>query len=180
MTNDDVLFLAQALGAVDAPDMEPDFNYAVAHNLREAEKISETIRDAVKPGDDFKKFEDEMQELRLKYTRNDSEGNPIMNERDAGGGRTTSTYDIPGLNNPNSPFNLAVKKCKEEFKTEIDKQEKKLEFLKNNNTKADIMMIDKEDWPTGLSRVAADGIFLMTNPPAKKKEKPAKKKETEK
>ena len=178
MTNNDVLFLAQVLGEVDAPDMEPDFNYAVSHNIREAEKVSEIIRDAVKPGEEFKEFEKEMQDLRLKYTNKDPEGNPIIIKREANG-RVTSTYDIPGLNHTQSPFNLEVEKCKERFKAVIDKQEKKLEFLKEKNTKADIIMVDKSDWPkSGLSRIAADAVFLMTNPPSKNG-KPSTKKETD-
>ena len=179
MTNDDVLFLAQALGAVDAPEMEPDFNYAVSHNLRQAETVAETIRDAVKPGEKFDEYKKEMQNLRLEFTRKDDDDNPITFKDENIRGQVT--YDIPGLSNPGSPFNLAVEECKEKFKAEIKEQEKRLEFLKSKNTKVDIMMIDVDDIPKGLSRVAMDGVFLMTNPPVKKAKKPAtKKKETEK
>jgi len=166
MTNDDVLFLAQTLGQVNVPNMEPEFNYAVASNLREAEKVAKIIQDAIKPGEDFKNFEKGMQKLREKHARKDDKGKPISTKYEVAG-LPKVTYDIPNINDPNGAFNKAVTKIRDEFKETIENQEGRLSFLEKENEEIKLIMVDVSDIPKGLSRRAMDGVYLMTNKPEK-------------
>jgi len=168
MTNEEVLFVANNLTAVDAPDMEPEFNYAVSGNLTEAERIAKKIRDALKPSDEVKAFEKKMQALREKHALKDEKGDSKFTMIPTPSGQPTKQYTIPGSESDTSPFSKAVAKLKEEYKKDTDKHEKKMEFLEEENKDFKPEWIDLADVPTGLPRRAMDALFFVIKKPEKK------------
>lgn len=160
MTNDDVIFLAESLPFVDAKEMDPDFNYAVSHNLRLCENVAKDIQKAISPTDDFKKFEEDMNKLREKYANKDEHGKLIKQTQQTSNGMMVF-YDIPDMSNPKSKFNVGSDKLKKEFQKTIDKREEQMEFLKKENAQVKLMMVDKDLLPKGLTRRAMDAVFFM-------------------
>jgi len=161
MTNDDVLFLAQTLPLVDAPDMDPDFNYLVSAAMRLAEGVEKDIKKALEPKKVFQDYLDAMEELRKTHAKKDKEGKPIQ-KIEAGPNGPVKQYDIPDVNNLSSPFQKAVEKLNEDSKVALDARKKQLEFLDKENKNYNPDFISRDLHPKGLSRRAMDAIFLIT------------------
>jgi len=161
MTNDDVLFLSQTLPLVDAPDMDPDFNYLVSAAMRSAEGIAKDIEKALTPKKGFQDYLDAMEELRKTYARKDKDGDPIK-VVEAGEMGPQKKYDIPDVNNLNSPFQKAVEKLNSDSKVALDERKKQLLFLDKENKNYNPDFISRDLHPKGLSRRAMDAIFLIT------------------
>lgn len=168
MTNEEVLFVANNLTAVDAPDMEPGFNYSVSGNLTEAERVAKKIRDAIKPSDEMKEYEKKMQELREKHSDKDEKGNPKFTIIILPNGQSSKQYTIPAAESPNSPFGKDIKKLKDEYQKHIDKYEKNSEFLQEENKDFKPEWIELEDVPKGLPRAAMDALYYVIKKPTKK------------
>jgi hypothetical protein len=166
MTNDDVLFLAENLPDVDVPDMDGDFNYAVSYNMREAERIAVSIRKVIASKEGMKEYLKGVQALREEYADKDPTGKPITTERPVKGGVQT-LYAIPGLQNPNSPFNKAVEELKEKHKKDFEEEEKQMEFLQKENKQFKPLTVTRRQVPKGLSRRAMDAVFLFVEKPKK-------------
>ena len=160
MTNEEILFLVENLPQVDAPNMEQDFNYAVSFNLYEAEKIKKSIDKSLelKPG--LKAFNGAMDDLRKKHADQDEEGEPVSIFI-AGPLGPQKQYQIPGIDNPSSPFQKAVEQLKIKHKKDFDDREKQLEFLSKPNKQFKPIMVSHKDVPKGLSRIAMDAVFLF-------------------
>ena len=167
MTNEEVLFVANNLTAVNAPDMEPDFNYKVSANLSEAEKVAKNIREAVKPGEKLEEYEKEIQALREKYAMKDDKGNPNVRTITLPGGQVRKEYDIPGGDSKTSEFGKALDKLKKKYQEDLDKQEEKMKFLEKENKEFKPTLIDLEDVPKGLTRQAMDALFYVIKKPEK-------------
>jgi len=166
MTNDDVIFLSEVLPLVNVPDMEPDFNYAVSFNLREAEKIAVDINKAIEPKPGMEAYDKSAQELREEYAEKDPDGNAAFTAEATEHGPIRH-YKIPGLEVSSSLFNMAVAKLKKKHEKDFKEREVQLEFLKKENKQIKLLEISKSDIPKGLSRRAMDAVFLFTKKPKK-------------
>lgn len=140
------------------------FTYVVTKNKEVLAPEVKAIREALKPIEKYKEYEDRIQELNVKFANKDQKGNPVR--FDLGQGRFV--YDIPGLNLSESEYSKAVEKAKEEFKDIIDKQEKKNEadqkFLQEEST-VDIMKISLKIVPEDAPQEVMDGLYFMIKEP---------------
>lgn len=160
MTNKQVLALAEGLPFVDVPDMTGAFNYAVSANLLEAQRISKSINDGIKPDAKMEEYDEKSKKLLEDHSNKDKDGKVISTEHQIGN-KVMIHYDIPGIGDPESKYSKAFEKLKEEYKEVIKAHEKKLEFLDVKNNEFKPLMITLDEIPKGLSRLASDAIFPL-------------------
>lgn len=160
MTNKQVLALAEGLPFVDVPDMTGAFNYAVSANLLEAQRISKSINDGIKPDEAMKEYDKKSKKLLEDHSNKDKDGKPISTDHRIGN-KLMTHYDIPGIGDTKSKYSKAFEKLKEEYKDVIKTHEKKLEFLDVKNNEFKPVMIHIDEIPKGLSREASDTILPL-------------------
>lgn len=168
MTNEEILFMANNLTAVDAPEMDAEFNYYVSANLNEAERVAKNIREAIKPGEKLEEYDKEVQALREKYATKDEKGNPNVQIIKLPNGQQQRQYDIPGGESKTSEFGKALEKLRTKYKKDLDDQKEKMKFLEKENKEFKPVMIDLDDVPKGLNRQAMDALFYVIKKPEKK------------
>lgn len=156
MKNQDVLYLAMALKDVDAPEMEPGFNYAISATLADANKVAETIKKALAPTEEYSKYEEELQALREKFAEKDENGDPKFFSNNG-----VKQYVIKDIGKPGNPFSKAVEKLQEKNKEVIDKREKQLEFIFEENKDFKPHTVSVAQIPKGLSRASMDAVYLI-------------------
>lgn len=158
MTNQEVVYLANVLKEVDAPEMEPSFNYAISATLSDAIKISEDIKKALVPTEEFSQLEKDLQGLREKHAEKDEEGKPKTVTFEGG----MKQYVIVDAEKPTSPFGKAVAKLQEKYKEAIKKRDEQLDFITKENEDFEPHKITVDQIPKGLSRAAMDAVFMIT------------------
>jgi hypothetical protein len=162
----DCLRLFEGLGEVNASNMSAKFNYAISKNRNMLEGIIKDLNKTIEETDDFKKYREAKNKILEKYARKDSEGNPIMVNQDAGGGRTIRVYDVPErfLTDPGTSCGIELQSLRKKHKKVIDEREKQIDSY--NELLEDIsefvpFLIDLKEVPSGLSRRAMDAVFLI-------------------
>ncbi len=161
MTNRQVVALAEGLPFVDVPDMTGAFNYAVDANLLEAQRFAPSIKKAIKPDDKMLEYEEKSKKLMEDHSK-DKEGK-IQSTEHRIGNQIMIHYDIPGLGDPESEYDKAFYKLKEEHKGVIHAHNKRLEFLDRENKEFSPIMIHVSEIPNGLSREQSKTIFVLVD-----------------
>lgn len=158
MTNQKILDLIPGLRAVDAPGMDPDFNYNVSETLAAAVDLSTHIIKAIEPTTKMEEYNDKANTLRVEYAAKDKEGNPIHSMRPGG----IKDYIIPGSELPTCEFRVKLKALEDEYAKEIEAHKEKLKYLEQENKKFKPSWIKKSTIPEGLSRRAMNAVFMIS------------------
>lgn len=161
MKNEDILLLNQELPTIDVPDMDGWFNYAIEETIQRASAKSKIIREVVKPKDGMVEYQDKLKELQQKHAEKDEYDEPLKDITPLGGGRQLEKYVIPDIDNPKGKFNLAAVALDKKYKEDIDKYDKKLEFLEEENSDFEPYFITVDQIPNGLSRRQMRALRLM-------------------
>ena len=167
MKNKDVLLLAQELPRLSLPDMDRWFNYAVQETIELASSKAKSIREIIKPQEGMVKYQDKAKELQIKHANKDEYGEPIKTTEQIGD-RILEIFDIPEINNPKGAFNVAAEKLELEYKEEIDKYKKGLEFLEEECPNFEPYWTTIDLIPNGLTRNEMSVVFLMIKKPEQK------------
>jgi len=147
------------------------FTSAISKNKRTLDQEVEDMEKFKLPGEDFKKFQEELEEIRLRHTKKDGNGKPVIINRPGPMGRPQQAYDISGAEDVKSPFRKDVSKCEKKYEQAIKTQEnlhKKFneEFLEDE-VDMDLLEVDYvEDVPDDITQDEMDGIFdIIINTP---------------
>lgn len=142
--------------------------FTVNDNKRKSADYIKKMEKEIEPSDDFKEFEKEREELAKKHSFKDDKGEPKL-IRKAGRilSQIVSMYDVEGIENDKSRYNIALSKLNKKHKEAIEKQEEKVrmyneEFLNDEcdftPTKIKMRLIEEhEKCPQGVM----DLIFPM-------------------
>jgi hypothetical protein len=161
MKNKEILLLSQELQTIDLPDMDGWVNYAIEETIYRSTAKAKIIREVIKPKDGMVEYQKKLKELQEKYAEKDEYGKPIKDITQLGDGRQWEEYVIPDIDNPKCKFTLEFKKLEEEHKEDIEKYNKKLEFVEEENDDFEPYFINVEQIPKGLSRRQMKAIRLM-------------------
>jgi len=140
------------------------FTYVISKNKRSLDQEVEDMEKFKLPSEEFKNFQKDLEDIRLKHAKKDSNNKPIIINRPGPMGRPQQAYDIDGPEDVNSPFRKDVAKCEKKYKEAIDKQEdimKKFqeEFLQEE-VEIELLQVDyDEDVPDDITQDEMDGIF---------------------
>lgn len=139
------------------------FSYIVSKNLRMVNIEIEDLEKVIEQNEKMKEYHKKVEVLNKEYALKDEEGEFILRDTVIQGEKA-KIYRIPGKGDPISKYGKALQKLKDEYKEEIDAQEKKVEeyntFLKESFT-WEPAMIDLNDVPDAAGPVMDAIIFMI-------------------
>jgi len=143
------------------------FTFAVSRNLRAVQAVIDDMEKFIELSDQMKEYQKKIEEYNQEHALKDENGDFIL--KDLPGtiirGRPAQAYIISGRGDLKSSYEKGLKKLKEEYKEEIDKQEKKNEeydkFLSEEFIYEPDTMIDLKDVPDEASPVMNAIIYMI-------------------
>ncbi len=138
-----------------------DFAYNVAKNKRAIADEVESIKDSVKPTEEFTKYDEKRGELAKELSDKDEHGNPKTHLDGAG----TQQYSLTD-NKPK--FDKKLEALKKEYKEAVEARDKQLEefeelLKKETSAFGSLKKIDFDDLPKEITSAQLDSIFEMIN-----------------
>lgn len=142
----------------------PKFTYAVTKNKRRLDSEISMMEKGKDPGEDFKAYEKELEELYKEHADKDVGGKPKMRKIMVSVIKKKWQYIIPGLDDPKSEYGKALAKLNKAHTPAIEAQEKKeeeyQEFLKEESEWKPFM-IDLAIVPEDIHQSIMDRIIWM-------------------
>lgn len=145
------------------------FGYVAGRNLEFLDnevKKSEKYKD---PSKEYQEFLDELEKLRVKFAKKDSNDKPVMIQ-DVFNGRNVQRYDIDDADNVESPFRKALAKLEKQYEKATEDHAKKLESFRDKFMKEDVeirlIKINYDDIPEKINSTVMKAILpIVDNAP---------------
>ena len=196
MTNKDCLKMIDGLNAVKQPSFadiremqnkdeymfHAKFLQVVSLNKRKLENIHESLKDMDKSSEEYIEYWKKREEVLVKFSKKDAEGNPIITTSYENGSQQKS-YTIPGFLDKNSEVSKEIKKLEDKYKDAIDGRKKQTEEVNkvlNEETEFKPVTVPWSMIPRGLSPEAMDGVIYMIEEEKAEVDEEVDKKETTK
>lgn len=136
------------------------WNHQFGKNLRKiGHLIKKWDKDNREPSEDYKAFKQLVEKDKQEFAKKDDKGQFILLDSTTPDGRKIKTYDIEGINDPNSEFRLLMTRREIENKVIIDIQkerERKFveEFLEEEVSESDFKpgLVNINDLPDGYTK----------------------------
>lgn len=126
------------------------------------------------PKGDYKKFIDEINELRKKHAKKDRRGQPVMIPRVIRG-KTQFFYDIPDQDNEDGPFLKDVIKVEKKYDAAINEQAEKVkefnEKFLEEEIEIDVWMVKFNEIPEKITQEEMDVVLRFIIPDEDEKKK---------
>ena len=132
------------------------FSYAIAKNKRKIEADIELLREAIKPSDRMKEFDEKRIELAKTHSKKDGRGEPQKITTLAG----QEEFVIEDMD----AFTKEVEALKELYKDAVEEQDAKIaeaNKMMEEEISIELEKIGQEDIPEDIMAEQLDSIFLM-------------------
>jgi len=178
LTGENCLDLYDALMSIRQPEFEDikdlqdrdeylfkmEFSLAIAKNRRKLKDTVESFREASGFTDEFKKYQQDVDNILQKYADKDTDGHVREKIEVLPGGRRNKSYHIPSLLVSDSKVNKELQKLEKENKEIIKIQEKRVEDINRKlkeEIEVDIELVPELWIPKGLQPSWLYGLMFM-------------------
>jgi hypothetical protein len=150
------LEILKGLQSVDAPEMDPEFNYAVSKNIHILEEIKQCLEDAAADPKGYDLYLKALEEINKLHSKKDK-GEPILIPLP--GGR--AKYDII----ESDDYNLEIKNLNEKHYKVIEAKKRNIQkyndMLNKECSELKFFEVDRKHIPKGLTRTAMNAVFYI-------------------
>lgn len=142
------------------------FCYAITKNKYKLQKEIRDMEKVIEPSTEYKEFANEMEKLKKELAKKDDMGNPLIIQRMGPNGQPASFYDIDGVDDPKSEFNIRKDEIKNNYLEAIEEHENKIKDYRENLLQEEVDFpfhkIRLSDVPVDISQEEMDVIFPFT------------------